>query len=108
MKLLDQLHAACRQQHLARSTEQIYCRWAEEFVRYHKSRSGAWTHPAELGERDIEAFLTHLAVNRKLAESTQNQAFGALLFLYRLVLKRELGEINALRARRPQRLPTVL
>jgi integron integrase len=108
MKLLEQLHAACRQQHFAKSTEQIYCRWAEEYLRYHKDRSGVWTHPAELGERDIESFLTHLAVNRKLAASSQNQAFGALLFLYRFVLKRELGAISALRARRPQRLPTVL
>jgi integron integrase len=108
MKLLEQLHAACRQQHFAKSTEHVYCRWAEEYVRYHKDRSGVWTHPAELGEPDIEAFLTHLAVNRKLAASSQNQAFGALLFLYRFVLKRELGPIAALRAKRPQRLPTVL
>src|SRR5262245_7559326 len=108
MKLLEQLHAACRQQHFAASTEQVYCRWVEEYVRFHKDRCGAWTHPAELGERDIEAFLTHLAVNRKSAESTQNQAFAALLFLYRFVLQRELGDISALRATRPKRLPTVL
>ena len=81
MKLLEHLHAACRQQHFAKSTEQVYCRWAEEYVRYHKDRTGTWTHPGELGERDIEAFLTHLAVNRKLAASSQNQAFAALLFL---------------------------
>jgi integron integrase len=108
MKLLTEVHAACRQQHFAKSTEQTYCRWVEEYVRYHKDRTGAWQHPAELSEREIEAFLTHLAVNRKLAESSQNQAFGALLFLYRFVLKRELGDISALRAKRPERLPTVL
>jgi integron integrase len=108
MKLLAEVHAACRQQHFARSTEQVYCRWVEDYVRFQRERLGEWRHPALLGEREIEMFLTHLAVNRKLAESTQNQAFGALLFLYRFVLKRELGDISALRARRPQRLPTVL
>ena len=108
MKLLQAVHAACRQQHFSKSTEQVYSRWVEEYVRFHKDRSGAWTHPAELGERDIEAFLTHLAVNRKLAESTQNQALAALLFLYRFVLRRELSDISALRATRPKRLPTVL
>ena len=108
MKLLDEVHNACRRQHFAATTEQVYCRWIEEFLRFHRQRLGSWKHPGEMGEREIESFLTNLAVNRKLAESSQNQAFGALLFLFRVVLKRELGNISALRAKRPERLPAVL
>ena len=108
VKLLDRVRLACREKHFARTTIQVYTRWVEEFVRFRRDQTGAWKHPEELGERDIEAFLTHLAVNRKLSESTQNQAFCALLFLYQFVLKRELGDISALRAKRPERLPTVL
>jgi site-specific recombinase XerD len=63
----------------------------------------------EMGSREIEAFLTHLAVDEQVAASTQNQAFNALLFLYREVLKKELDDsINAVRAKRPKRLPVVL
>jgi site-specific recombinase XerD len=61
-----------------------------------------------MGEPDAEAFLTHLAVNRRVAESTQNQALAAILFLYRHVVGKDLGSLNAVRARRPKRLPTVL
>lgn len=61
-----------------------------------------------MGEKDLEAFLTHLAVNRRVAESTQNQALGAILFLYRHVLHKDLGSLDAVRANRPNRLPTVL
>jgi len=66
-------------------------------------------HPEEMGRMEIEAFLTHLAVNGKVSASTQNQAFNALLFLYRNVLNIEVfDKVNALRAKKPQRLPTVL
>ena len=61
-----------------------------------------------MGEPEVEAFLTHLAVNRRVAESTQNQALGAILFLYRHVLEKDLGSLDAVRAKRPKRLPTVL
>ncbi len=61
-----------------------------------------------MGEPDAEAFLTHLAVNRRVAESTQNQALGAIVFLCRDVVGKDLGSLNAARARRPKRLPTVL
>lgn len=60
-----------------------------------------------MGEKEVEAFLTHLAVNRRLAESTQNQALGAILFLYRHVLEQPLGSLDAVRASKPKRLPTV-
>jgi len=61
-----------------------------------------------MGAAEAQAFLTHLAVNEHVAASTQNQALSALLFLYREVLKKDLGPINALRAKKPKRLPTVL
>lgn len=94
--------------HLAPKTEQVYAHWVEEFCRFQHQQTGEWRHPATLGESDVGAFLTHLAVNRGIAESTQNQALSALLFLYRYVLKRSLQGIDACRAKRPDRLPTVL
>jgi hypothetical protein len=69
-------------------TEEAYCQWIERFLRFHKEQSGQWRHPAEMGSDEINAFLTHLAVDSKVAASTQNQALSALLFLYTKVLKR--------------------
>lgn len=108
MKLLERYRAACQLRHFAPSTIRVYTQWVVQFLRFHKNQCGDWRHPDQLGAAEIEAFLTHLAVNRRVAESTQNQAFAALLFLYRHVLKRDLGPINALRAKRPKRVPTVL
>jgi integron integrase len=79
----------------------------ERFVRFHKG-PGGWRHPKEVGEAGVEAFLTHLAADRLVGPNTQNQAFNALLFLYRHVLLVKLGRINALRAKKPERLPVVL
>ena len=83
MKLLDQYEAACKVRRLAPRTVQTYRRWVEELLRFHHDRTGQWIHPSQMGEPEVEAFLTHLAVNRRVAESTQNQALGAILFLYR-------------------------
>jgi len=78
--------------------------WIRRYVRFHGTR-----HPIELGEADVSAFLTCLAVERKVSASTQNQALSAILFLYRKVLKIELGWLEDLvHARRPARLPVVL
>ena len=99
---------ACKVRRLAPRTIQTYRRWVEEFLRFHHDRTGGWIHPQDMGEREVEAFLTHLAVNRRVAESTQNQALGAILFLYRHVLSKDLGALDAVRANRPKRLPTVL
>src|SRR3954453_19244412 len=77
--------------------------WAERFVCCHGLR-----HPNTMGAPEIELFLTDLAVNGHVAASTQNQAFNALLFLYQQVLGIELPRLDALRAKRPKRLPTVL
>jgi integron integrase len=103
-KLLDRVREILRLRHYSRSTEKTYVFWIRRYILFHHKR-----HPLDMGEREIEAFLTDLAVKQKVAASTQNQAFNSLLFLYRQVLEKELKEsIQAVRARRPQRVPTVL
>jgi integron integrase len=102
--LLDQVRAAVRLRHYSPSTEQAYVHWVRRYVRFAGMR-----HPRELGASEIERFLTHLALEARVAASTQNQALNALVFLYRHVLGLDapvLGEI--VRARRPRRLPVVL
>jgi hypothetical protein len=81
-KLLDQVRHRCRLRHLALSTEQAYVGWIRRFILFHHKR-----HPLEMGANEVSGFLTHLAVARRVAASTQNQALSALLFLYREVLK---------------------
>ena len=104
VKLLDQMRLALRSRHYSRKTEQTYCQWTKRFVQFHHLR-----HPAEMGESEINAFLTYLAVKEKVSASTQNQALSALLFLYRHVLGREVGDLGeVIRARKPQRLPVVM
>jgi hypothetical protein len=104
VRLLDQMKLALRSRHYSRRTEQTYCLWVRRFVQFHSLR-----HPAEMGEPEINAFLTHLAVKEKVSASTQNQALSALLFLYRHVIGREVGDLgDVIRARRPQRLPVVM
>ncbi len=93
-----------RTRHLALRTEQAYLLWMQRFVDYHGSR-----RPRELGAPEIEQFLTHLAVDRKVGAATQNQALQALLFLYRHVLEVQLPWLdNITRASHPKRLPVVL
>ena len=107
MKLLEQVRNALRVRRFALRTEQCYVRWAEQYIRFHKGPDG-FRHPADMGAAEIEKFLTHLAVQRRVAASTQNQALAALLFLYRDVLRLDLGAFDAVRARRGRRLPVVL
>jgi integron integrase len=103
-KLLDRVRAACRVRHYSIRTEDAYAEWAERFIRFHNIR-----HPDTMGEPEVNAFLTHLAVERSVAASTQNQALCALLFLYEHVLGRPLNRIDGvIRANRPKRLPVVL
>lgn len=82
--------------------------WYKRFVLWHKERAGQAVHPAEMRAAEVEAFLTHLAVNRGVSAVTQNQALNAVLFLYREVLKLELEGINAQRAKHHKHLPVVL
>jgi site-specific recombinase XerD len=102
-KLLDRVRDALRLKHYSIRTENSYVNWIRRFILFHKKR-----HPNEMGAAEVEAFLTHLAVNEHVAAPTQNQALSALLFLYREVLHQDLGPIDALRAKKPKRLPTVL
>jgi len=103
-KLLDQVRDLLRLKHYSIRTEEAYVAWIRQYILFHNTR-----HPKDMGTPEIQAFLTHLAVERKVAASTQNQALSALIFLYRQVLRQELhGSIDAVRAKRPQRVPTVL
>jgi integron integrase len=103
-KLLDQVRQALRARHYSPRTEQTYCHWIKRFIFFHGKR-----HPQEMGETEINAFLTHLAVKEKVSASTQNQALSALLFLYRYVLNREIGDLGeVIHARKPEHLPIVL
>jgi len=102
-KLLDQMREALQTQHYSIRTENVYVEWVKRFILFHHKR-----HPKEMGNAEIAAFLTDLAVKRKVAASTQNQALSALLYLYREVLHQEVGSVDAVRARKPKRLPTVL
>jgi site-specific recombinase XerD len=106
MKLLDQVRQVLRVKRFALRTEQCYVRWIEQFIRFHKTAEG-FRHPATLGAAEVEQFLTHLAIERHVSASTQNQALGALLFLYRDVLRLQLTGLDAVRARRSRRLPVV-
>jgi integron integrase len=107
VKLLEQVSDVMRVRRYSRRTEETYLYWIEQFVRFH-ARDGVWRHPQDLGGPDVARFLTDLAVVRKVAASTQNQALNAVVFLYRYVLKRDLGEFQAVRAKRPKRVPAVL
>jgi len=103
-KLLDRLCEALRARHYSRRTEQTYCHWVKRFIFFHGKR-----HPAEMSEPEINAYLTHLAVKEKVSASTQNQALCALLFLYRHVLNREIGDLGeVIRARKPRHIPVVM
>jgi site-specific recombinase XerD len=103
-KLMDHLREALCSRHYSRRTEETSCHWAKRFIFFHKVH-----HPAEMAEPEINAFLTHLAVKEKVSASTQNQALSALLFLYRHVIGREVGDLGkVIRARKPTRLPVVM
>jgi len=102
-KLLPQLREALRLKHYSYRTEETYVEWVRRFILFHGKR-----HPAEMGAAEIRAFLAHLAQERNVSASTQNQALSAVLFLYREVLHKEIEPILLSTAKRPQRLPSVL
>jgi len=103
-KLLDQLRGRLRVKHYSIRTEQSYVEWVRRFVLFHGKR-----HPRDLGPTEVEAFLTDLAVRRRVSASTQNQAKSAILFLYKEVIDKELPWLNGIVAARvSQRLPVVL
>jgi integron integrase len=104
LRLVDQIRAAIRTKHYSRRTEEAYVYWARQFILFHQKR-----HPIEMAEAEVAQFLEHLAVKRRVAASTQNQALNALVFLYSRVLGRPFGKLpDVTRAKRPVRLPSVL
>jgi len=104
VKLLDKVRQKIRLRHYSIRTEHAYVSWIKRFIIFHNKK-----HPKDMGQNEVEAFLSHLAIEGKVAASTQNQAFNALLFLYEKVLELDVfTKIEAFRAKRPERLPTVL
>lgn len=107
-RLLDQVRERIRYLHYSLSTEKVYLYWVRFFIRWH-GRNGTMTHPREMGAKQVEAFLTMLATERKVSASTHNQALSALLFLYREVLDIELPWLNDInRPTSTRRIPSVL
>ncbi len=103
-KLLDRVRIAIRTRHYSLRTEEAYVGWIRRYIFFHNKR-----HPLEMGEHEINSFLSHLAVKDRVSASTQNQALCALVFLYRHVLEKPFPTLeNLVRAKRPARLPTVL
>ena len=104
-RLLEQLARAVRARRYSPRTEEAYAAWVRRYIRYHGVR-----HPDQLGVEEVNAFLTHLAVERRASAATQSQARAALLFLYKEVLRRPLLGVGSavLQGKKPKRLPTVL
>ena len=103
-KLLDRVREAVRVRNYSRRTEEAYVYWIRKYIVFHGKK-----HPSTIGAREMSAFLTWLAVERRVSASTQNQALSALLFLYRHVLGQEVGDVSpVVRARTPERMPVVL
>ncbi len=103
-RLMQQVRETLRFHHYAYSTEKSYTQWILRYIRFNDRH-----HPKEMGKQEIERFLSHLATNRDVTASTQNQALNAILFLYKHVLKLPIeADIRAIRSTRPKRLPTVL
>ena len=103
-KLLNDVRNTLRVHHYAMKTEKSYVQWIKRFILFHQKK-----HPKEMGKLEVEQFLTWLAVARKVAPSTQNQALQAILFLYRKVLDMELAWLDdVVRAKPQRRVPVVL
>lgn len=103
-KLLDQMRESMRARHYRSRTEETYCQWVRRYILFHQK-----CHPTDMGEPEINAFLTHLAVKDKVSASAQNQALSAILYLYRHIIGRDVGYLGeVIRARKPKRLPVVM
>jgi len=104
MKLLDQVRDSIRKRHYSIRTEEAYVNWIKRYILFHGKR-----HSKDMGEREIAAFISHLATGRKVASSTQNQALNAIVYLYKHVLRIDIGDLGHMeRAKKPEKLPVVL
>ena len=105
LRLMQQVSEVLRYHHYAYRTEMAYCGWVRAFIRFYQNKR----HPKDMGVAEVEAFLSHLTMNRKVAPATQKQALNALVFLYGQVLDLPLeGKIAPVRSRKSPRLPVVL
>lgn len=100
---LNEVRNQLRLRGYAYATEKVYIHWIYTFIKFHSNQ-----HPKDLREREVEQFLSHLAVNRNVSPNTQNQAFNALIFLYQHIIKIPLVGLDACRAKKQTRLPAVL
>jgi integron integrase len=105
LRLMDQVRQVLRYHHYSYRTEQTYCEWIIRFIKFH----GSQKHPMEMGKSEIEAFLSHLATNRRVAAATQRQALNALIFLYRHVLDKPIEDtIAPVKVKKRRRPPMVM
>lgn len=105
--LKDDYLSRIKSKHYSRKTFESYWPHVEDFLRWNK-RGPTWQHPKDMGTPEVTAYLTHLAVNKNVSASTQNQALSAILFLYREVLQIELTGVDAVRAKTPKNIPVVM
>ena len=105
LKLMDQVRQVLRYHHYAYRTENTYCDWIVRYIKFFGSKK----HPRDMGKTEIDAYLSHLATERKVSASTQRQALNAIIFLYRHVLDQPIEEqIEPIRAKRHPRPPVVM
>lgn len=105
LKLMDKVRQILRYHHYAYQTEKTYCDWIVRYIRFHKAKK----HPKNMGKSKIEAFLSHLALNRNVSAATQRQALNAIVFLYHRVLDIDITDrIDHVKAKRHRRPPVVL
>ena len=108
MGLIDDFNVKMRVKGSPIKTRRTYSHWVERFIRHCRNPDGSSRHPSELGKADIEDWLSHMAMQLHVAPSTQNGALQSVLSFYRVMFERQFEGINALRARRPERMPTFL
>jgi len=101
-RVLDLIRNTCRVKNYSDKTASTYCDWVRRFSAFHQRKP-----LSQMGEKEIEAFLTHLAVGCNVSPSTQNQALNAILFVYKHIIPKQIGNIDAVRAKKPRRIPPV-
>ncbi len=107
-KLQQLFHEKMRSAHYAVNTEKSYWHWIRRYLFFHQQLKQSWIHPIEMGESEVSQFLSHLATHEKISPNTQKQALSALLFLYRLVLNKDIVIPDWVKPRKQHYLPVVL